>query len=184
MKTHVVGMAIAVLCSAGAVFADQPPSWSEFNVRSPNGHYLAEVRVKDKRADTSLTEQTYVLTVFDARQGIRRHSLWSCEYEYDGYSDGLLSDDGSTFVYVNFWYAQDGPVVSIYRHGKKSGIVLGREFNIRARSTVSHQAWLDDSVSPNVRFVQAGTRPLALEITTLDHKTHLIDVESGKFVKP
>lgn len=181
----VVGMALVVLRSAAVAWADMPPPWTEFEVRSPNGHYLAEVRAKEAREGTPRWAWSYRLSVFDVRQDARQ-PRWSCDYKYDGYSGGVLSDDGSTFVYVNFWYEPDGPVVSIYRNGKKAGVVFGREFNIRnadLKSTISHQVWLNESGSPHVRFIQTGPQALALEITTIDHQTHLIDVESGKFVQ-
>jgi len=186
MMRSVVGLVIAVLGSWGVAFADMPPPWSEFDIRSPNGHYLAEVRATQKPEGAPRWAWKYQLTVFDT-QPARRQLLWSCDYTHDGYSNGFLSDDGYTFVYVNFWYEQDGPVVSLYRNGKKVGIVFGREFNVRdsaLKSTVSHQMWLDELGSPNVRFIQRGPQALVLEITTIDHKTHLISVESGKFVKP
>ena len=253
MRSQAAWLASASLFFAGVVLADDPPSWSEFDVRSPNGHYLATVSVREKPEGAPRWVWQYQLTVFDTRQGTRQ-SLWSCDYTYDGYSGGYLSDDGSAFVYVNFWYEPDGPGISMYRLGKKTGVLLGREFNIPAsslRSTVSHQLWLDDSGAPNVRFVQAtnkpeppsyydtlakecqtrqsrgcclasvkamraghytllppegcpagyqpngmrcidsdhwcqpaGPLPLGLEVTTIDHQTHRIDVESGTLVKP
>ncbi|MBI4341826.1 MAG: hypothetical protein HY599_00490 [Candidatus Omnitrophica bacterium] len=223
-------------------------------MRSPNGHYLAQVSVREKPEGAPRWTWKYQLTVFDTRQEGARQSLWSCEYTHEGYSGGYLSDDGSTFAYVNSWYEPDGPTVSMYHLGKNAGVIVGREFNIPAaalRSTVSHQLWLDDSGAPNVRFVQttkepappsyydtlakecqtrqsqgcclasvetmrashstllplegcpagyqpngmrcidsyhwcqpANPLPLGLEITTIDHQTHQISVESATLVKP
>ncbi len=161
MRSQAAWLASVILFAAGVVRADEPPSWPEFEIRFPNGHYLVEVRVKEQSAGTPRWASKYQLTVFDIRPAARQ-PLWSCDYTHDGYSGGYLSDDGSTFAYVNFWYEPDGPAVSMYHQGKNTGILFGRAFNIPAsalRSTVSHQLWLDDSGAPNVRFVQTTHAP-------------------------
>lgn len=182
MTSAPLWMAIALVCVSGVARADEPPSWSPFDVLSSNGRYLAAIRLRDEREPTEPTVGRYQLTVFDT-QGRAPRPVWSCAYAYDGYPGGFLSDDGATFVYVNTWYAEDAPVVSIYHQGRPAAAVPGRDFHIlaaRIRPTDSHRVWLDESGPPSVRFVQLGT----LAITTIDRKIHLLDLASGTVQAP
>ncbi len=185
MKLQVVLVPAALLFFSGLALADEPPSWSKFESASANGRFRAEVRVKEKSAGTNPWDSKYQLSVFE----VSRQSgtpIWSCDYDYDGYPDGMLSDDGSTFVYVNSWYYADSPAVSVYHNGKKVGILRGQDFKIaqsKLRRSASHELWLDESEMPHARFVSTPNLPLALEVRTIDKNIHLIDVASAKILK-
>ena len=170
--------------SAGLTFADMPPPWNEFEIGSAGGKYKAVVSVKAKIEGAAPGDLDYKISVFEIGEDVET-ALWSCDFDYDGYSGGMLSEDGSTFVCVNFWYYENQPVVSIYRNGEKTGTIKGKDFFIypaRLVQTVSHQLWLNES-GDNSRFVTTQSAPIALEITTIDRKKHIIDLESGKFLR-
>lgn len=106
------------------------------------------------------------------------------KYDYSGYPGGLLSDDGTTFIYVEFWYYADTPLVDIYRQGKKINTfsLKGRSFNIpeaKLVQTVSHHLWLKEERNAYAYF-QDKTNRLLIKIHTIDGRTHLIDIMKGR----
>ena len=38
---------------------------------------------------------------------------WKSNYDYDGYPDGILSNNGKYFTYVNYWFYSDFEIVKI-----------------------------------------------------------------------
>lgn len=164
-----------------SIFADEPPSWQEFEIKSTNGRYMAKVTSVDENKTLQPWECKYKLVVYETREE-RNKELWSCVYDYDGYSGGLLSDDGSTFAYINFWYYDTSPVVSIYQNGSKVATIKGKDFNIpdsKLINTVSHRLWLTEN-DVQYQFKDNEGKPLVLEIITIDGKKHIIDVKTGK----
>ena len=156
-------------------YADEPPSWREFEVTSQNGRYSAKITGQ-------LFKVSYKITVFE--KGTPKKEIWSSDYEYDGYEGGILSDDGSTFVYVSTWYSHDYPVVWIYRNGRKVGTLQGKDFIIdpsQLVQTVSHQLWLNEPLP--YRWITMESNSLALEIVTIDREKHRVDVDSARFFK-
>jgi hypothetical protein len=99
-------LAIMIVIFSGVVFADSPPSWSEFEALSKSGKYVAQVIVDGRRIAKEPWQNKYRLEIFKKES---EALLWSCQYFYDGYPEGILSDDGSVFVYVN-----DGTMVLKY----------------------------------------------------------------------
>lgn len=184
MKPWIYGLgrviALILLLVMSTAQADEPPSWGEFEIFSSNGKYVAKVRAKDRSDGPYPYDWDYAIEVFDTKK--HGKPLWYSEYYYDGYSGGILSDDGSTFVYVSFWYYAEDVVVSIYREERRMDI-KGNKFKVKPSSlmkTVSHRIWLSDE-APNYRFVtNDGT--LVLEVNTRDGRRHLIDVKSGRFL--
>ncbi len=164
------------------ILADEPPSWAEFKVTSENGKYIAEV-------SKTRGKLNYKLAVF-AISGQTKKEIWSCDYDYDGYPGGNLSNDGSSFAYVNQWYYRDKPVVSIYHNGKRTRRFRGKDFGIeksKIGKTTSHECWLDEwpyikgqGNVPPWKFVVTEDSSLALEIMTIDSKRYLIEAKTGK----
>lgn len=118
------------------IWADTPPSWETFMIESDNGKYLAELVIEKKHSKP--WESKYWLKVSTKES---KAVLWTCPYNYDGYPEGILSDDGATFVYVNYWYSETGPVVSIYYRGLKQHRKTGKDFHIdreKLVKTASH----------------------------------------------
>lgn len=175
---------VFLLFFANLCFADLPPAWSNFEIKSENDKYVAKVGQKDVKTDVPAWLRGYTLTVFSINEQSARH-LWSTDYNYDGYSGGILSSDGTTFAYVNFWFYKDAPVVTIYRNGRKTAQLNGNEFHIepsKLMKTVSHQLWLRED-GASYRFVNTNDSPLILEIHTIDNQKHQIDVETSTLLK-
>jgi len=149
---------------ATCALADEPPSWSDFEVVSGNGDYVAKITANDSGGHT--------LSVYYRDRGVL---YWSDDYVYDGYTWGILSSDGSTFAYVNFWFYDDEPVVYMYREGKVRGHIEGGRFGIprsRLKDTVSHRLWLCEECPEHYRFTYPrGGNPI-LEVETIDGRRH------------
>lgn len=173
-------LVIFVLLFSGVIWADTPPSWQLFTIESDNGKYIAELVVESKKSKLKPWENKYRLKV-SAKE--TKAELWTCLYNYDGYPDGILSNDGTAFAYVNHWYYENGPVVNIYYQGLKQHVINGKDFRIDSAklvNTASHKLWLVQHKEPKYRFseVQKG---LVLEINTINDNRFWIDVESGHF---
>ena len=99
MKRYLIALIIAgVNCSA---CADEPPSWSEFSVKSANSRFTASVSKSD---DGNKSHPGYRIQVQTAGDNGIPNTIWAGPYQYDGYAGGILSDHGKYFVYVDYWY--------------------------------------------------------------------------------
>lgn len=159
---------ITLLVAAGASLgasADTPPDWSEFTRQSDNGRFEASVQAHGGGASAD-RDRSYRISVREAGAAKTQAPLWQAVYRYDGYSGGLLSNDGQYFAYVDFWYRHETAAVQIY-HGGAYCFFTGEQLGMEPRSlaqTVSHQLWLDGSP----RFAEAaGGAPAALLIPTV-----------------
>lgn len=180
MKKLFLGL-IGVFLYSQLALSDEPPSWAGFSVQSKNGRYEAQIKSDEGDKNLLANDRRYLLTVFEIK-GSRRLPIWSADYMYDGYADGILSDDGSTFAYINFWYEQTKPVVTIYREGNKKEL-LGGDFKMdqtSLRRTDSHQVWLNEE-GEKYRFVVSQDLRLKLGIFTIDKKQHIINATTGEF---
>jgi len=128
-------------------FAEQPPDWSDFSVQSENKQWSALVHPEG--ATDAPWEEKWVLNVYKgfylSRPAPNVKPVWSTEYKPSGYSGGYLSNDGSTFSYVEFWYYADRPVLRMYRakcNVQKTGSFF--EVGSNLHKTTSHQLWLKD----------------------------------------
>jgi hypothetical protein len=167
---------------SGVVLADSPPAWGEFAIVSANGKYIANIVIDGKENTKEPWNNKYRITI---SENASKKVLWSYSYDYDGYPEGLLSDDGTAFVYVNQWYRENYPVIYIYYKGLVVHKIAGDEFKINEKElkqTASHQLWLNHNLETKYRFLSAGNR-LTFEIFTIDQRRFLIDVESGGFIK-
>ena len=153
-------------------FCDEPPSWKDFEVKSANGKFTAKVAAAPGT-------RNYRLSVYAAGDtGV----MWSCGYDYDGYPGGMLSDDGIAFVYVNPWYKDNAPVVTVYHNGRKTAALRGADFQVERsalKQTASHQLWLSGDGAACSFKRDSGGR-LMVEIVTIDGKKHTITTETGK----
>ena len=174
IRTIIVVVLFAGYAAVMPVGADEPGSWAPFEVCSENGQYCAEVVAIDGENKTPWN-RNYRLTI-TRNNGGTNLEFWSAPYRYDGYPGGVLASDGRTFVYVNYWFYSDRPVVRIYREGRRFDLV-GAAFNIsesKLIATVSHQVWLSDR-----RPAYALLNEQTLKIRTIDGKTHLVHLATG-----
>ena len=133
-------------------FADQPPDWSEFSVQSENKKWSAIAQPKGSAK--APWEDKWVLSVYKgfylSPPAPNVQPAWTTEYKPSGYSGGYLSNDGSTFSYVEFWYYPDNPVLRMYRaecNIEKNGAFF--EVGSNLQQTVSHKLWLKDGGNAN-----------------------------------
>lgn len=166
-------------------YADQPPCWCAFEEKSANGKYVAVVN--RPKADSLIDpwKSVWTLTVYEY-VGKRKKLLWKVKYDYSGYPDGILSNDGQTFIYVEYWYYSNANMVAIYRNGKRINApnLKGEDFKIpphKLQQTVSHQRWLKIE-GPAYNFVRTSNDKLLLRIQTIDDKIHFFDITNGKRV--
>ena len=142
MRPHLVAYLAFVLALPSQ--ADSPPPWQPFKTVSSNGAYTAEVFFEAAGQSLPPYERNWRLRVLEAARG---NALWETAYKFDGYRGGALSDDGQYFAYVNFWYYEDAPVVTVYQERGTSRFA-GRELQVdpaSLQSTASHKLWLDGS---------------------------------------
>jgi hypothetical protein len=133
--------ALLVLISFTAL-ADSPPSYSPFESKSKNSKFIAKVDVANRMGKSSPWEWKYNIKVFDV--ATMSKPLWESEYEFDGYSGGTLSNDGSFFAYVSFWFFDDGPIVYIYKKGSTK-MYSAQDLRLTSKGlkeTASHKLWL------------------------------------------
>lgn len=161
-------------------FADSPPCWCVFEKTSVNGKYTAKIF----RDSTQIEEGSPIfvgwrLTVFD---NTLNKPIWTIDYDYTGYPDGYITDNGKSFVYVEYWYYEQSPLIRIYTDGKKINTekLTGGLFNINSEKlvqTVSHRLWLND----DGEFAKLiNDKRDYIEITTIDQKKHRIDLLTGR----
>ena len=133
-------LSLILVVFVSSVGADEPPSWREFITTSESGEYSATV-----------TKQTsdWILSVYVGRLGSFPDPtvlpIWSTAYDYDGYSSGLLSNDGRVFVYLNAWFYPRKPVLTIIREDctiRYPGNHFVEE-EAHLRNSSSHKLWLE-----------------------------------------
>lgn len=164
-----------VFSSVYHCLADSGPCWCNFERKSENGAFVAHVYKDSTKTGGEAQFNDWVLSVYDTKSNTL---LWSIDYEYSGYPDGYLSDDGKYFVYVEFWYFKDVSLLKIYKEGKRIATdkLTGASFNIdpeKLTETVSHRLWLSNS-GAFALFKQGD-----LELTTIDERKHRINLSKG-----
>ena len=161
-------LSIASCCA----LADSPPSWKPFAVTSKNSLFIAKVEVGDKKGKSAPWKWQYKLSVFATVTPT--NALWEAAYAFDGYDGGTLSNDGLYFVYADFWYRHNTPVVSIYNQGG-TWRFTGDELHIEQETlqkTVSHQLWLKDG-NDSVAFLPASETPTKILISTVQGERYV-----------
>lgn len=164
--------------------ADQPPCWCKFEIKSKNEKFIAVV---ERLHEDSLKQprlSKWTLTVYAINKKVKK-LLWATSYDYSGYTDGQLSDDGKYFVYVEYWYYAQSPLVKIYKSGEhiNSDSLTGLNFKIpsdKLGETVSHWLWLSDANS--IGFQKNSTGNFIYSIRTIDGKIHFIDIDKATFM--
>jgi hypothetical protein len=166
-----------------STYADSPPCWCKFEEESANKKYVAVVDRPQKDSLIEPWKSVWTLTVYE-RTAKGNRQLWKIKYQYTGYPGGMISDDGKTFIYVEFWYYANSSLVDIYRQGDKvnTSRLKGVNFKIpkdKLVETVSHQLWLWDE--GNAYAYKTYNNQLLLELRTIDGRTHYVNISNGRF---
>jgi hypothetical protein len=175
-------MLLLAFFAAFTAWADQPPCWCEFSVRSANKQFVAHVRMVKGPLKPG-QNQEWELQVYQKKASRDSTLLWKSHYRYDGYPDGVLSDDGKNFAYVNYWYYSNGSVVEVYQSGRHVASLPGKAFNIspsKIPKSASHQLWLTNE-GQAYEFTADKQKNCLLKVTTIDARVHLIDCATGQF---
>ena len=149
------------------LYADQPPDWDEFIVQSENKKWSAVV-IRQGKAEEPW-EDEWVLNIYEGFYGSSPAPdilpVWSTSYNPSGYSGGYLSNDGSAFSYVEFWYYPNHPVVQIYKQ-ECTIQKTGSDFKVgsKLQQTASHQLWLKEG--GNVKYYTTNGK-LVLQLETV-----------------
>jgi hypothetical protein len=163
MKHYLLASAIAALsCCA---WADQPPGWKEFSVKSENSKFEASVSVLGQRNKSKPWENRFRIQVRTTESNGLPRAIWERPYDYDGYDGGILSNDGAYFVYVDFWYRHTSSAVRIYSQGA-SCFLTGEQLGMKEDSlekTVSHRLWLNGEP----KFVELRGKLVAVLVPTV-----------------
>jgi hypothetical protein len=157
--------ALVIVAVSGSAGADEPPSWSEFSIKSANSRFEAAITVLDHGNRSRPWENQYRIRVQSTGRNGSYRQIWEGPYDYDGYAGGLLSNDGAYFVYVDYWYRHMGPAVRIYRYGALC-FFTGQQLGMKdegLQKTVSHRLWL----SGQPKFVELQGRSVAVLVPTV-----------------
>ncbi|QMU28718.1 hypothetical protein [Adhaeribacter radiodurans] len=178
MKSIII---ILLVLAPVLTWADQPPCWCDFSIQSANKHFVAHIKGVKNSTKTNPPYGQWEIFVYK-KENKDSTLLWKSHYLYDGYTDGILSNDGQTFAYVNYWYQNQAPVIQLYQNGKHTGSIAGTAFNIpspKLTTTVSHKLWLSRD-GQSYEFTEDDQKKYLLKINTIDGKTHLIDCFKGE----
>lgn len=148
------------------VWADSPPDWrTNYTIESMNKKFTAEISPVRMGAKEKPWEWKYQIVVNET--GKKLPQIWKKEYFHTGYSDGMLSNDGKYFVYIEFWYYSTGDLITVY----SSKYIKGWNASDLSVSswwltkTVSHKLWLSDDNSPE--FIEKDGKTIGLRIFTV-----------------
>lgn len=183
MKFKVGLCLISMLLVTTVAMAKNDAVSPDFRIVSNNKQFAAEVKAISQAPGKGKKSPEYVLTILESIPG-QTKVVWSGPFKHGGYADGILSDDGTVFVYVNPWYKASQTVVTIYYKGKKTAEIRGKDFKIpgsKLRKGVSPKFWLSQK-GEYFHFISVNNVSLALELITVDGKAHVIQTQNGKML--
>ncbi|KAF0244399.1 MAG: hypothetical protein FD180_2520 [Planctomycetota bacterium] len=176
-------LAVLVFCAAAsAIFADEPPSWSEFDVSSANGQWVAQVRRSPRGGGAPAAnawDDDWTLRVYREKDGKPDGEVsWTAPFRHSGYSGGLLSGNGAHFVTVSDWFHLHGAPVTIdSARGPVAHTPHGVDFGVPAaklKPTASHWLWLGEARP------QFDDDWQTLKVTTIEDTKRWVDLDSGR----
>ncbi|WP_143167364.1 hypothetical protein [Massilia sp. CF038] len=86
--------ACALIVLSSNAWADQPPSWQPFSVKSENAKFVATVAPQDEEKPALPWESAYRIEVRSVEGDQPGPAVWNRRYAFSGYEGGLLSNDG------------------------------------------------------------------------------------------
>ena len=166
MKKYV--LLLSIIINYFFCYGDESPSWEPYKKISENGKYFCWIDFNDNDTAKYEWKRKWILKVYNKDSVL----FWQKKYNSFGYSDGMLSNDGRKFIYVEYWYYSDYAVVQITSKENPDIYIKGSEFNIPEKyliETVSHKLWLNDYFLSDNELI----------ILTLNRKVWVIDIETG-----
>jgi len=150
---------------ATRAIADSPPAWkTQYAVESANKMFTAEIEPKEIGAKEKPWEWKFQVTV--RRTGEKSKVQWKQEYHHTGYSNGMLSNDGNYYVYVESWYYPKGNLITVYsangiKSWSASDLSISRWW---LPKTASHRLWLQEEESE--KFIEKNGKTIGLHLST------------------
>lgn len=169
-----------IACFCYNCFADAPPCWCNFERTSGNGKYTAKVYHDSTNIDEHKPiSEGWTLTVYD---NLSNKPVWTIDYDYSGYPDGYVADNGKSFVYVEYWYDEQSPLIKIYTNGQKlnTNELTGSFFKIdkvKLKETISHRLWLYEE---GAFAILKSDKQDYIEIKTIDNQKYKFDLSTGR----
>ena len=184
MKYHILFSIIIFLFIVKPVLGDSPPSFREFERYSENKQFVAVVEQLEEDSLKKPAFSRWTMTVYKINSDSRT-LRWKSDYKHPGYSGGYLSNDGMYLVYLEYWFYEKEPLVTIYKEGKviNSASITGASFNIPENllvQTVSHQIWQAENKEHGF---ESRNNKLIFRIETIDKKKHYLDLDLGTFLQ-
>ena len=131
---------IFLVITTSFCYADEPPSWSPYKIISENKEFFCWIDYADKETLKDPWERKWNLKIY----GDDSTLIWKRVFNPSGYHDGTLSNDGSNFIIIEFWYYENENVVEVYNRNSNDYFIKGKEFKIFPiflETTVSHELW-------------------------------------------
>lgn len=123
--------------------ADEPPSWSPYKKISKSNNFFCWIDYADRDTQKFPWERKWKLKIFKKDSTL----IWQRDFQPSGYTNGILSNDGNSFIIIEYWYSEKGSVVEVFNRNLKDYFIKGEEFKISTiflNTTVSHQLWLEN----------------------------------------
>lgn len=177
MRWRALLVFVGVLIGSEEAPADPPPSWQEFEIVSSNGQYVAETKVS-ARGGEGPWDWSFLLSVY-RKNDDSKTLVWACPYKYLGYPGGVLSDDGSAFAYLSWWYYRLQPVAVVIRGGQ-TVYMPGQSFGVdesKLKASVSSRRWLAEEETP-YRFTKDEKGSQFLEVHAIDGQRFHVDLKT------
>jgi len=126
------------------IYADEPPCWCEFSIKSDNNLFRAEIEFVKKDSLLKPWRRDWTIKVYENNS--KSKLKWSSIFHQDGYGGGSLSNDGEIYIYVNDWLDMKVPPnqVVIYMNNRTIRY-SGEDLKLNPNNfphTASHQIWM------------------------------------------
>ncbi|MCJ8290894.1 MAG: hypothetical protein HRT58_15425 [Crocinitomicaceae bacterium] len=176
MKSILLACFILFFCFLS--YADKPPCWCSFKIDSENEKYFAWITPIQIDSLDKPWEIDWQITVFMVVKGDSTEQ-WDSKYAPNGYVEGILSNDGKTFVTVDYWYHPETDIVIMYNENGPFCSVNSSQLSIKdedLKKTVSHNIWRN-----NYFFERPNQSSIIIE--TFDGINRLIKIDDCVITK-
>ena len=165
-----------VIFSYNFLYGDETPCWCEVSILSSNNLYKAEIYSLASDSSLAPWDRKWKINVYELAGDTTLK--WSSDFYHDGYGDGILSNDGKVYAYVNYWLDKSTSPnqITIYTSDQ---ILRYSSKDLKLRQwifpkTVSHQIWLE-----NYEF-DSSFNTSKLIVNTIHNNEISIELLSGK----
>ncbi len=167
------------------VYSDEPPDWGEFTIHSENHNFKADIEYSKGDSLKKPWDRTWKIRVYALKP--ETSIIWEQDFFHDGYGDGILSNDGKAYVYVDYWLRMKSDQVEIYLQDSILRL-SGEDLTLvpsNYQHTVSHQIWVENyylvpnqiTDSTKLIFETLDSKRLELSLKDLSIKSSILHPE-------